>query len=113
MDICGIPDTPGSFKPNALTLSGGPVIKLMDAAVFSHPTVVDLLKGSAEALKIKTQIEVTKRGGTDAGGIFNTRGGVPSGVLSIPIRYTHNPNEIADLTVAEDCARLLAEAIAR
>lgn len=111
VDICGVPDTPGSFKPNALTLSGGPVIKLMDARVLCHPTVVDLLKNAAKRMKMKTQLQVTKHGGTDAGAMFNTRGGVPSGVLAIPIRYTHNPNEIADLTVAEDCARLLAEAI--
>ena len=52
-------------------------------------------------------------GGTDAGAIIGTRGGVPTACLAIPIRYTHCPNEIGDLEVAENCARLLAEAVCR
>lgn len=113
VDICGIADWPGEDKPNSLTLSGGPVIKIMDARIICHPSAVKRLEEAGEALGIQTQRYVTKSGGTDAGAIFDTRGGVPSGVLSIPIRYTHNPNEIGDLKVAEDCARLLAEAIAK
>lgn len=112
VDICGLADCPGEDRPNSLTISGGPVIKLMDARVLCHQTVIDLLERAGRDLNLTTQRYVTKRGGTDAGAIFNTRGGVPSGVLSIPIRYTHTPNEIADLRVAEQCAALLAKAIA-
>ena len=111
VDICGLADFPGDDKPNSLTVEGGPVIKIMDAGVICHPTVVSMLEEAGKKLNIATQRYVTRSGGTDAGAIFNTRGGVPSGVLSIPIRYTHNPNELADLDVAENCARLLAEAI--
>ena len=111
VDICGIADFPGEDKPNSLTLSGGPVIKLMDANVLCHPDVVKCLEEAGRKLEIPTQRYVTRSGGTDAGAVFNTRGGVPTGVLSIPIRYTHSPNEIADLQVAENCARLLAEAV--
>ena len=111
VDICGLADFPGDDKPNSLTVEGGPVIKIMDAGVICHPTVVSMLEEAGKKLNIATQRYVTRSGGTDAGTIFNTRGGVPSGVLSIPIRYTHNPNELADLDVAENCAKLLAEAI--
>lgn len=111
VDICGIADTPGEDKPNSLTLSGGPVIKRMDARVLCHPAVVDLLEQAAKKLALPTQAYVTKKGGTDAGAIAGTRGGVPAGVLSIPIRNTHFPNEIADMNVALQCAELLAEAI--
>ena len=111
VDICGLADFPGDDKPNSLTVEGGPVIKIMDAGVICHPTVVSMLEEAGKKLNIATQRYVTRSGGTDAGAIFNTRGGVPSGVLSIPIRYTHNPNELADLDVAENCAKLLAEAI--
>ncbi|MBR4701752.1 MAG: M20/M25/M40 family metallo-hydrolase [Oscillospiraceae bacterium] len=111
VDICGLADFPGDDKPNSLTVEGGPVIKIMDAGVICHPTVVSMLEEAGKRLNIATQRYVTRSGGTDAGAIFNTRGGVPSGVLSIPIRYTHNPNELADLDVAENCAKLLAEAI--
>ena len=111
VDICGLADFPGEKKPNSLSIDAGPVIKIMDASVICHPAVVSLLEEAGKKLGIETQRYVTKSGGTDAGAIFNTRGGVPSGVLSIPIRYTHNPNELANLEVAENCARLLAEAI--
>lgn len=111
VDICGLADFPGEKKPNSLTIDAGPVVKIMDAGVICHPTVVSLLEDSAKKTGITVQRYVAESGGTDAGAIANTRGGVPSGVLSIPIRYTHNPNEIANLDVAESCAKLLAEAI--
>ncbi len=113
VDICGVTDWPGEDRPNSLTLSGGPVVKLMDARILCHPDVVKRLEDAGKVLGIRTQRYVTRSGSTDAGAIFDTRGGVPTGVLSIPIRYTHNPNEIGDLRVAEDCARLLAEALAQ
>ena len=113
VDICDVPDTPCKKKPNALTLEGGPVVKLKDANVIASLDVVSLLEQAGEDLGIKTQRLVTDAGGTDAGAIIQTRGGVPTGSLAIPIRYTHSPNELADLEVAENCARLLAEAVCR
>ena len=113
VDICGVPDTPGEKKKNALTLDGGPVVKLMDWSHIAHPAVVSLLEQTAEALGVKTQRLVTESGGTDACTISESRSGVPSGCLAIPIRYTHSPNELGDLEVAEACARLLAEAVCR
>ena len=113
VDICGVPDTPCKKKPNALTLEGGPVIKIMDANVIASPEIVSLLEQAGEDMGVKTQRLVTNAGGTDAGAIIGTRGGVPTGSLAIPIRYTHCPNEVGDLEVAENCARLLAEAICR
>ncbi len=113
VDICGVPDTPCKKKPNALSLEGGPVIKIMDANVIASPEIVSLLEQAGEDMGVKTQRLVTNAGGTDAGAIIGTRGGVPTGSLAIPIRYTHCPNEVGDLEVAENCARLLAEAICR
>ena len=112
VDVCGIPDCPGEDAPNDLTLSGGPVVKHMDARILCHPDAVALLDRVGARLDIRTQPYVAEHGGTDAGSIFTVRGGVPTGVLCIPIRYTHTPNEIADLSVAGDCARLLAAALA-
>lgn len=113
VDICGVPDTPGEKKQNALTLDGGPVVKLMDWWHISHPSVVSLLEQTAEALDIQTQRLVAERGGTDASAITESRSGVPAGCLAIPIRYTHCPNELGNLEVAEACAKLLAEAVCR
>ena len=44
VDICGLADFPGDDKPNSLTVEGGPVIKIMDAGVICHPTVVSMLE---------------------------------------------------------------------
>lgn len=112
IDIHGVFDYPGG-KSNGMTLSGGPVVKLLDQRTISHPTVVKLLEDTAKELGIKTQRCVTKKGGTDASMIAPSRGGVPAATLSVPIRYTHTANEVADLAVAEQCAKLLAAAIAK
>lgn len=113
VDICGVCDTPGEEAPNSVSIEGGPVIKRMDRRTISHKAVNELLATTAEELHIPVQQYVTKQGGTDAGAIFDTRGGVPTGNLSIPIRYTHSPNEIADMEVALQCAKLLAAAITK
>lgn len=113
VDICGVPDTPGGDAPNCVTVEGGPVVKIMDRRTISHRTVCDLLETAAAEQGIAVQRYVTKHGGTDAGTIFDTRGGVPTGNLAIPIRYTHCPNEIADMDVALQCAKLLAAAIVK
>ena len=51
---------------------------------------------TAEKEKIPYQLEVLEYGGTDAGAIHLSRGGVPSGALSIPCRYVHAPSEMVD-----------------
>lgn len=113
VDICGVADTPGEEAPNCVGIDGGPVIKLVDRRTISHPAVCELLESTAQQLQIPVQRYVTKAGATDAGAIQGTRGGVPTGNLAIPIRYTHSPNELADMEVALQCAKLLAAAIAK
>lgn len=113
VDICGVPDTPGGEAPNCVTVENGPAIKIMDHRTISHKAVCELLETAAAEQNIPVQKYVTKSGGTDAGSIFASRGGVPTGNLAIPIRYTHCPNEIADMEVALQCARLLAVAIVK
>lgn len=113
IDICGVFDYPGGKKLDSLTLDGGPIIKYMDQRTISHKSVIALLEDTAKELDIPFQRYVTKRGGTDASMMAISRGGVPAGTLSVPIRYTHTANEVANLDVAEQCAQLLAAAIAK
>lgn len=49
----------------------------------------------AEQHDIKHQLEILPRGGTDAGGIQQSRVGVPVITISMPIRYVHTVNEMA------------------
>ena len=54
-------------------------------------------------------IELLTGGGTDAGAIAQSRGGVPSGVLSIPCRYVHSAAETVDLSDMEAGVKTLVE----
>ena len=46
--------------------------------------------------------------GTDGDVIFFARGGVACGVVSIPNRYMHSPNEMVEMADVENAARLIA-----
>jgi endoglucanase len=74
-----------------------------------NKTVVDLLGDAAEAEGIPHAYEVYSRTtSTDADEIHLTRAGIPTGLLSIPTRYLHSPNELCDLEDVESIIRLLA-----
>ena len=47
--------------------------------------------------------------GTDARAIQMGRGGVATGLVSIPLRYMHTPSEVVDLEDVERCVKLLVE----
>ena len=113
VDICGVFDYPGGKKLDELKLEGGPIVKYMDQRMICHRDVIRLLEDTAKELDIPVQRYVTKRGGTDGSMIFDSRGGVPTGTLCVPIRYTHTANEVASLGMAEQCAKLLAAVIAK
>jgi endoglucanase len=99
---------------DAVTRFGkGVAIKIMDASVISHPRLVDHVRGLAEEHEIPHQMEILPRGGTDAGAMQRTRGGVVSMTLSIPTRYIHTVNELAHGRDIEAAADLLARYLER
>src|SRR5437870_3609787 len=62
------------------------------------PVVSDLLREAAEAEGIRHCIEVySDRTQTDADVVHVSRGGVPTGLVSIPVRYMHSPVEVCSL----------------
>jgi len=64
--------------------------------------------------KIPFTVEASGRAtGTDADAVHISRGGVPTGLVSIPIRYMHSPVELVQLDDVHACARLLAAAALR
>ena len=75
---------------------------------------VELLLDTAEAEKIPFTLEATSRAtGTDADAVNLSRGGVPTALVSIPIRYMHSPVELVQLDDVHACARLIAAAAMR
>jgi len=74
-----------------------------------HPVMFEMLIESAEKAGIDYQVEPADgHTWTDADAIFLSRAGVPSVVVSIPLRYMHSPNELLDLEDLQACAELVA-----
>jgi endoglucanase len=74
-----------------------------------NPALVELLCEVAEAEKIPFTLEASARAtGTDADAVHISRGGIPTGLLSIPLRYMHSPVELVQLDDVQACARLIA-----
>jgi len=88
-------------------LGKGPAVKIKDRSLICSPSVVAMLESAAKEAGIEWQREVLTFGGTDAGMIQQTAGGVPSGVVSIPCRYTHSQTETVDIGDIEGAVRLL------
>ena len=87
-------------------LGGGPVLSRGSAA---HPVVFERLVEVADAEGIPNTIQAAARSTrTDADSIHLTRSGVPTGLVSVPNRYMHSPNEVVSLSDLESTARLLA-----
>ncbi len=109
IDITLANDFPGTSDYDQITkVGGGAAIKIMDSSLICHPKIVRHFRDVAEKHKIKHQLEILSRGGTDAGGIQRSRGGVPSFTLSIPTRYVHTVNEMASVADIEATIDLLA-----
>jgi endoglucanase len=92
-------------------LGSGPMI---DQCVNIHPGMNKALTESAEALEIKfTNLGYGGNSGTDAQMIYIARAGIPTGLLSLPLRYMHTMVETIDVKDVERAGRLLAEFIVR
>ncbi len=84
----------------------GPVI---ERGSILNPGVFELLHEAAEREEMPFTIQATARAtGTDADAIHLSRAGVPTGVVSIVLRYMHSPVEMVQLGDIELCARLIA-----
>lgn len=100
----------GVPESQTMTVGGGPAIGL--GANF-HPRVHERLVETAKKHEIPHQIEPTPgRSGTDAWAIQVTREGIPTALLSIPLRYMHTSVEMVNVRDVERTGRLMAEFIA-
>lgn len=108
VDVTGADDEPGSEHEASSLCGKGAAVKVMDRSVICQPQLVEKLMGLAAEQGIPAQRDVLQMGGTDAGPMQGTRGGVYAGGISIPCRYTHTPTELVDLGDVEACAKLVA-----
>ncbi|NCE65226.1 M42 family peptidase [Pseudoflavonifractor sp. 524-17] len=108
VDVTSADDELDTKHQCSSVLGGGAAVKVMDRSVLCHPAIVEKLCALAQAEGIPFQRDVIRFGGTDAGAIHQSRGGVVTGGISIPCRYTHTPQEMVDARDVEACAALAA-----
>ncbi len=93
------------------SLGGGPVLTRGSA---THPAVFELLAETAGENEIPFSIQAAPlRTSTDADAIHLARGGVPTGLVSVPNRYMHSPSEMVSIPDLFHTAELLAAFVAR
>ena len=83
----------------------------MDASTICDYRMVEFLKSTAKAKKIKWQPEILKAGGTDTAGLQRmTPGGSIAGAISIPTRHIHQVIEMSHKKDIQGCIDLLTAA---
>ncbi len=108
IDVTHATDCPTIEKKQEgeIALGKGPVIY---RGPNMNPVVVERLITAAESAEIPYQIAATGRATpTDANTIQTSRGGVATGLVSIPNRYMHSPVEMISLDDIDRAADLLA-----
>lgn len=96
-DVGHATDSPGisHAQHGQFKMGEGPKLAVGGAM---HPGVVSRLAAAAAAKTIPIQRAATPgRSGTDTDAIFLQGGGIPCGLLSLPIRYMHTTVELAHL----------------
>jgi endoglucanase len=109
IDVGFATDTPDANmeRLGKIKLGDGPIISV---GSIINKKVSNTLIEASERGRIPSQILGEPRwSGTDADHIFITRGGVPTGVLSVPSRYMHTPVEIIQLDDLDNAVKLIVE----
>ncbi|HET8979461.1 MAG TPA: M20/M25/M40 family metallo-hydrolase [Solirubrobacteraceae bacterium] len=87
-------------------LGSGPVIA---RGTTLHPLISDLLADIAQESEFPHTLESLGRAtGTDADAVHASRAGIPTGVVSVPLRYMHSPVELVSLADIQVAAELIA-----
>ena len=108
-DVTHSTDTPGIKKEqhSKLVMRGGPTVT---HGACNHPAVVDRLISTAKKNKITIQHEAAGRySGTDTDQIYHVQEGIPSALVSIPLRYMHSVVEMANIQDIDHAVTLLTD----
>jgi len=108
-DVTHATDTPGlsEQKHGKVALGGGPTLTHGTA---SHPLVIERLMEVAKKEKVTIQHEASSRfTGTDTDSIYHSRDGVPSALVSLPLRCMHSVVEMAHYDDIQSTIELMAD----
>jgi putative aminopeptidase FrvX len=109
VDVTHATDCPTieKFQEGEVKLGGGPVCY---RGANMNPVVVEYMRAAGKTASIPLQWGAQGRGtGTDANAMQLARGGVATGLVSVPNRYMHSAVEMVSLDDLDACADLLAE----
>ncbi len=111
LDTMPTGDTPDTSFTRDLTVAvgKGPAFQVTSGgtALFADATVLDLLETAARRAGIQYQLVSFTGGNTDATAMQQVRGGIPSGAVAVPRRYSHSPVELMDLRDAAGALEVL------
>ncbi|MCB9307933.1 MAG: M42 family metallopeptidase [Lewinellaceae bacterium] len=98
-------------KHGDVRCGNGPSITYAPAV---HQKLLDLIIGAAESNSIPFQREAASRmTGTDTDAFAYSNGGVPSALISLPLRYMHTTVEMAHKDDVNNLIRLIYESLQR
>lgn len=112
-DVCHDTSTPMISKVlEGDTVCGkGPVLTYGPAV---HNILLNLIIDTAEKQKIAIQRDAASRStGTDTDAFAYANGGVPSALISLPLRYMHTTVEMAEIADVEATIKLMYQALLR
>ncbi len=96
-------------KLGDVKIGSGPTITYAPAV---HNKLLDLIIDTAEAKNIPLQREVaSRRTGTDTDAFAYSNQGVPSALISLPLRYMHTTVEMAHKADVENVIKLIYECL--
>lgn len=115
LDISPAHDTPDAAGAGPV-LGGGPILKHQDfhgrgplAGCIASEEVIRAVRSAARAAGVSLQEEVQSGLVTDAASLVTSVGQERLAALSLPVRYTHSPVEVARLADLDALVRLLVE----
>lgn len=114
VDVCMAGQAGVKEREVGVSCGMGPTIYYVEAAgkgLVADPYVTKWVIDAAKRAKIPFQVDVSFGGMTDAAVMSVTGEGVPCASIGIPTRYLHSPVEVLDLRDAENCVKLIIEAI--
>lgn len=91
-------------------LRKGPALSFMDMQTIGFRCLLNRAEDVAKKNKIPYQFKRTVSGGTDIGAV-HTKGGIPSMIISVPVRYIHAPKGILALSDYKHTVALAIEMI--
>ena len=106
VDVTDTGDTPDCEKM-AVKLGDGPCVKIMDKGIVTNHEVREIIESVAKEAGIPIQQEILTAGMTDAAVLQYSCGGIKTGGVSIPLRYIHTPNEMANLEDLHNTVELI------